>query len=93
MRFTGEPPDTLAIAANVRLMEIMIPRIGLLWTAWTGKKQEHQAHVITWKQDKEGKYDLNSPISLDGVPTDSKKALIRLSIGNETKYYRQRSST
>ncbi|GEM_PF-923181 len=79
----------LAIAANVRLMEIMIPRIGIIVDGLDGKNRSIKAHVITWKQDKEGKYDLNSPISLDGVPTDSKKALIRLSIGNETKYYRQ----
>lgn len=78
----------LAIVANGRLLELVIPRIGVIIDGLNTKDKTLKCHMVHFDLQ-DGQFDPTVPVASNAVPTTRERALIKLSAGGETKVFWQ----
>ncbi len=80
----------LAIAADERLLELIIPRVAIMVDGIDAKNKTLKCRAVHYDADKKGSYDAKSPIPSEGMPTTRDRALIKLTVAGTSKYFWQK---
>ncbi|MFA6316424.1 MAG: hypothetical protein WC943_03325 [Elusimicrobiota bacterium] len=76
-----------AIAADARLLELTIPRYGVVVDGLDIRNKTLRAHAVRYSADKDGSFDPNAGVLVGAVPTTRGHALVRLTAGGESKVF------
>ncbi len=79
----------IAIAANVRLLELTFPRVAVEITDFDAKNKILKCRMLSFEPDDKGEYDAKSKVPLNYVPTCQASVIVLLKTGNDTEGYWQ----
>ena len=79
----------IAVAANVRLLELTFPRVAVEITDFDAKNKILKCRMLSFEPDDKGEYDAKSKVPLNYVPTCQASVIVLLKTGNDTEGYWQ----
>jgi len=79
----------IAIAANVRLLELTFPRVAVEITNFDAKNKILKCRMLNFEANDKGEYDAKDASLLGYVPTCQSSAIVMLKVGTDVENYWQ----